>query len=298
MRRIASNLDSMRTLLFTIILLLANSVNSQSFEYIIPIENSFDDAEQEGSFVDVNDLELDLGYSNGEQSLIGLYFRSISMDAGSSVDSAVLLLTLQQDFDSALTVNILLENEANPSSYLDTITLKENRTFYAETISWTIPAGFKGDQIASPNLSSLMNKILNKNDWSPTSGVNFIIEPADLATDSFSNETQIYSYDQSQPSRRPQLMLVTDSANINGISDYQLHPSISIYPNPASDIIIIEGIDTPFQVAIFNLNGQLICRQENGHNQLDLSNFEPGVYFVSVRIDETNKTFKLIKEGY
>jgi hypothetical protein len=285
----------MRTILLFSLIFFAAISKAQSFEYYIPIANSSDDAEQEGSFVDVNDLELDLGASNGEESLIGLFFRSISLDVESSVDSAIILLTLQQDFDSSLTVNILLENETNPESYVDSAELKENRSFYSESIAWTIQAGLKGEQIASPNLSSLLNQILSKNDWSPTSGVNFIIEPADLATDSFSNEIQIYSYDQSQSSRRPQLMLVTDSANINGVeAETQAYP-IAIYPNPLSDLITVSGINTPFELNVFDVKGTLLLHQTATSKKIDLSELENGVYFMSLKKNKVSKTLKLIK---
>lgn len=285
----------MRTIFFFSLILFASISKAQLFEYYVPIANSSDDAEQEGSFIDVNDLELDLGVSNGEESLIGLFFRSISLDVESSVDSAIILLTLQQDFNSSLTVNILLENETNPESYVDSAELKENRSFYSESIAWTIQAGVKGEQIASPNLSSLLNQILSKNDWSPTSSVNFIIEPADLATDSFSNEIQIYSYDQSQSSRRPQLMLVTDSANINGLKTTSASSSISIFPNPINDIVHMKGLKGDYEVSVFDLKGSIVYSTKSSAPQIDLGHLDNGVYYLSVKQKEELWNFKLIK---
>ena len=286
----------MRAFLFLFLMLFTMLGHAQTFEYYLPIENSSDDAEQEGSFIDINDLELDLGVSNGEESLIGLFFRSVNLDVQSSVDSAIILLTLQQDFDSALTVNILLEDETKPSSYIDSLELKENRSFYAESISWTINRGIKGDQIASPDLSSLINQILSENDWSSTSGINFIIDPADQATDSNSNELQIYSYDQSQTSRRPQLMMVTDSANINGIDPSSVNSAISIYPNPTNDQFNIEGINGFFEINIFDLNGRLMLHYSGENQNIDLSMLSPGFYTMSIMQNGNTRLEKFAKQ--
>ena len=72
----------------------------------------------------------------------------------------------------------------------------------------------------------------------------------------------------------------------------------TIYPNPAKDMITIET-DNPEQqsIEIASLNGQLIHSTElDGHtHQIDLSSFQKGVYFITIRSEDFVTTRKIIK---
>lgn len=53
---------------------------------------------------------------------------------------------------------------------------------------------------------------------------------------------------------------------------------LRVFPNPTTDIIFLEGMDTDFSVSLFSLGGQLIMTANA--NQLDLSQIAPGVYLL------------------
>jgi surface protein len=66
---------------------------------------------------------------------------------------------------------------------------------------------------------------------------------------------------------------------------------ISLYPNPASDILFIKGYSGSFR--IFNAAGKLLSAemQLNGDGSVDISSFKPGFYFI-----QTEKgTLKFLK---
>ena len=73
---------------------------------------------------------------------------------------------------------------------------------------------------------------------------------------------------------------------------------IKIYPNPADNILIIET-NTPGQhsVEISSLNGQQIysTSMEGTTHQIDLSPFQKGIYFISIRSEDFVTTKKIIK---
>lgn len=285
----------MRKFLLISLFSITSVCNAQTVNHFITISNSSDDAEQEGSFIDVDDLELDLGKSNGEQSLIGLYFRSVALEAGSNTDSAIIILTLQKGLDSAQSFNIFLEDETHPATYNDSIQLKQGRNFYSEPILWVIESAAKGEQIVSPDLSTLINQLLSKQNWSTISGANFIIEPSEPVLDSINQEVQIYSFNQSQASRRPQLMLVTDSSNINGIKDHSGLSEIKFFPNPFSDILTIDGVTGDYELYIYDIKGQLVYEKNNQVPILNLENLRSGVYFTRIEQGESELSFKLVK---
>ena len=64
-----------------------------------------------------------------------------------------------------------------------------------------------------------------------------------------------------------------------GVSE--LENSLKVYPNPASQVLNVEGTMTSFEV--YNTVGQrLLTKQVNGNAQIDLSGFNNGIYFLRV----------------
>ncbi len=74
--------------------------------------------------------------------------------------------------------------------------------------------------------------------------------------------------------------------------------SLRIYPNPVNTLLTIEinTIDL-INVTITSINGQLMLdRQLQGtSHQLDLSSFQKGVYFITIRSKESTITRKIVK---
>jgi hypothetical protein len=73
---------------------------------------------------------------------------------------------------------------------------------------------------------------------------------------------------------------------------------IYIYPNPTNSFLTIEtGYPNTSHIEITSLNGQLILNKEmNGTtDQIDLSSFQKGVYFITIRSKDFVTTRKVIK---
>ncbi|GAA0871804.1 hypothetical protein GCM10009117_09500 [Gangjinia marincola] len=132
--------------------------------------------------------------------------------------------------------------------------------------------------------------------WSPTSPSNWRTEIIDLSAYAGSN-------------------VVLRFVNINGygnstfidnvalqsslsVNDKDLFGAISMYPNPASDMLTIEApAGTPISsVRIYNQLGQSVLEMANKDAQaiLDLSNFASGLYLVSIEAEGQLITKKLI----
>jgi len=81
------------------------------------------------------------------------------------------------------------------------------------------------------------------------------------------------------------------------VSDHSSYP-VRIYPNPADDLITIEtGQSGPLWIEITSLNGQQVFGEKRmGEIQLiDLSSFQKGVYFITIRSKDFVTTRKIIK---
>jgi hypothetical protein len=96
----------------------------------------------------------------------------------------------------------------------------------------------------------------------------------------------------------PKVCYTTDCGScLTGIEGYS-QSGLSIYPNPTNDVFKIEtGIVGQHSIEITSLNGQIIQSRTfiGSSHQIDLSSFQKGVYFITVRSKDFNTTEKIIK---
>ena len=77
-----------------------------------------------------------------------------------------------------------------------------------------------------------------------------------------------------------------------GINDFSnKQAQINIYPNPASSIVTVNAKNIN-QLTLFNVVGNLITTTNK--NQIDVSNFNDGVYFIQVQTNTASTTQKII----
>jgi len=127
----------------------------------------------------------------------------------------------------------------------------------------------------------------------------------------FSNDAAAYVNLALNPLNGEQYVAFQDAGNSNkatvmkydslyvGMSD-QHQWAVSLYPNPATDKIIVEtsGITPGKALVIYDIEGQdLIQQQVTGiKTTVDISRLPAGVYVVKVTGDRTAQVRKIIKE--
>jgi N-acetylneuraminic acid mutarotase len=82
-----------------------------------------------------------------------------------------------------------------------------------------------------------------------------------------------------------------------GIKEYR-HLTFSIFPNPVNDQLTVESnIPGIHIIEITSLNGQLLFsrKTEGSSHQINLSSFEKGLYFITIRSRDYTRTEKFIK---
>jgi hypothetical protein len=70
--------------------------------------------------------------------------------------------------------------------------------------------------------------------------------------------------------------------------------SAHIFPNPASDVLHIEGISTDAEIAIYNSNGSRVNFTRTGKS-IDVSDFPTGIYFIEIRSEGKDNILKFVK---
>ena len=72
--------------------------------------------------------------------------------------------------------------------------------------------------------------------------------------------------------------------------------SISVYPNPVTDYLYIEGLgSTVEEVSLFDFNGRLIETVTEG-TDIDLTDLSSGVYFLQIYTGQKAFVRKIFKE--
>lgn len=81
----------------------------------------------------------------------------------------------------------------------------------------------------------------------------------------------------------------------------EMNLSVSVFPNPAADYLILEAKDSELlnlHFQLYDLNGKLLQNEKITSNQtnIEMSHLAPATYFVKVSdINKELKTFKIIK---
>ena len=111
------------------------------------------------------------------------------------------------------------------------------------------------------------------------------------------NHTLVYSYTSSEGQEySTEIEVIVDDCSV-GIEPRELQ-DIVIYPNPASTFLTIEtGSSEKYHIRINSLNGQTILSttMEGTSHQIDLSSFQKGVYFITIKSNDFVTTEKIIK---
>jgi hypothetical protein len=81
-----------------------------------------------------------------------------------------------------------------------------------------------------------------------------------------------------------------------GIDELELR-TISVYPNPATDVLYVNLSSSNYSVEVINLMGEVVLKAENKSNttSLELSNLKSGVYFLTIDSEGQQKQMKFLK---
>ena len=89
-----------------------------------------------------------------------------------------------------------------------------------------------------------------------------------------------------------QFIVFDNSTGIGNIEE----ESISVFPNPVSNIITIKEIHSS-SIEIYDVVGRLIDIHQSGGGEehLDMTKYTNGIYFIKIKEGEKTKTFKILK---
>lgn len=120
--------------------------------------------------------------------------------------------------------------------------------------------------------------------------------PSLVVNDTFENNAEIY-FDYNAP-------IITNVAQTTVVvlvlADYEIDNSIGIHPNPAKDIVYIQGKYNLKEITVFDVNGRVLNSISvvgtQLEKELDVTKLTQGIYFVRVLSSKGQFVSKLVKE--
>ncbi len=135
----------------------------------VSIVNGNDDAEErnDGSmYLNSSDLEL---ITDGSKQTVGLRFTGVNIPTGSTISRAYLQFETDETTSLATTLSISAQNEGSSATFDNSSNNVSNRPRTNSLVSWTPSAwttvNERGIEQQSPELSAVVQEVINRADW-------------------------------------------------------------------------------------------------------------------------------------
>jgi hypothetical protein len=89
---------------------------------------------------------------------------------------------------------------------------------------------------------------------------------------------------------------VTQDGGTTGLSNIVTH-NFKIYPNPANNVLFIDGITGVSKINVFNTSGKLVLTKQIVDGSIDISNLNAGLYTILLECGKVKYTMKFGKSN-
>ncbi|MDM8564728.1 PilC/PilY family type IV pilus protein [Candidatus Halobeggiatoa sp. HSG11] len=162
--------------------------------YYSKVSERFDDAEEkisgsEDGLVFLASPELEVGVRDGESRLVGFRFRELPIGNGAEVVGANLMLTSKKDMDNDATFQVYGELSTDPQEFSSEDFNLSSRSS-TTTVEWKPGIWKKGRVYRTPNLSSIIQEIVDQPEWKAYNDIILLIKG--------SGRRDVISFDENQ----------------------------------------------------------------------------------------------------
>jgi hypothetical protein len=262
------------------------------------IAHDMDDVEEniDGSvYTNSTDIEL---VNDGTDQIIGLRFTGLNIPQGAEIESAYIQFTVDESSSGSCALSIKGHDVDDSPQFSGVRNNVSGRITTSAEVVWE-PAdwptvGTAGADQRTPDLSSIVQEIVNRPGYSQSSSISMIITGSGRRT--------AESYQGDPGSAALLTVEYTFGEETTNVALPIDNIQILIYPNPVSNgkvtIAIDVGIESSSSVTVFDIFGK-ICHQshiENNETVIDVSGLEPGLYILNITINNKIISHKLLVE--
>ncbi len=162
-----------------------------------------------------SDLEL---INDGGEQEVGVRFAALNVPAGVTITSAYIQFVADANNDGPTNLTVHVEDNTNPSTYSsDVLNDVSGRVKHPVSVDWSdVPAwssGLAGIDQRTPDLSALVQHIIDADGWATGNAINFII------TGSGEREAKSYENDDNDVALAPKLVVNYQDLSGEGCTD-------------------------------------------------------------------------------
>ncbi|WP_210396388.1 PilC/PilY family type IV pilus protein [Motiliproteus sediminis] len=155
-------------------------------QYAANIVHGNDDAEQDGSSMDLDSTDLDLG-----DKIIGLRYQNLPLIQGAQITNAYIEFTADETDSGTANYTIYGHNSGDSGAFTTATNNISNRSKTTASVSWS-PETWNsvGGQYRSPNIAPILQEIIARGDWSAGNALGLVIEGSgDRVAESYDGST-------------------------------------------------------------------------------------------------------------
>jgi len=146
----------------------------------VRVSSGSDDAEERISDGDIyrysSDLEMIDDTPNHGDQIIGIRFQGIGIPKGSTITNAYIAFTADESHSGATSLTIEGQDVDDPSTFSTSDYDISNRTGTSASVGWNdIAAWSTGEEYQTPDLSTIVQEIVNRDNWGSGNAMVFIV---------------------------------------------------------------------------------------------------------------------------
>jgi hypothetical protein len=166
-------------LIFALLLLTASLYATT---YTTSVADNSDDAEQEvgNHAANLTSSDLELVYDGRHKQIVGIRFRNVYIPKDASITNAYIKFQAKTSDDTVLSLKISAEANGNSEKFKAEKRNISDRTQTEDTVSWNnVQPWTKKNFYNTPNIKTLVEDVITRDDWSFNGPITFFIEQKD-----------------------------------------------------------------------------------------------------------------------
>ncbi|MCB0735358.1 MAG: hypothetical protein KDC76_12295, partial [Bacteroidetes bacterium] len=152
---------------------MVSGVESSTGSITVQINNNANDVE-ERSDGSITSSSTDLDFESG--TIVGMRFTSVDIPQGATITSAYINFYAEETDGSASSTKIRGEKSGNASAFTSSSYSLSNRTKTAGYTSWSIPSWTTGNWYQTPDITNIIQEIVNQGGWSANNAMVLFVE--------------------------------------------------------------------------------------------------------------------------
>ncbi len=182
---------------------------------ISTIKERSDDAEENywNGNMDLTSTDLEINYVGRTPQILGMRFQSIEIPRGATIQSASIEFEIDENQSGNMTTIIAGEATDNPGTFTTQRRNVTNRPITTARVNWVNPpAPTVNSKLTTPDLTNIVQELVNRGGWNPGNAMAFVIYPTGTAV------RRVVETIEGEPSNAPRLTIKYQAQGFNRLT--------------------------------------------------------------------------------